>query len=94
MDGYLTIVFEGDNAPRPKKTSTTENILKYATEFFTGENNETKTTEPKTDTNIKTEIATPENVRDFYREKDATVCRIKCNDYYAYTQGEVFERGL
>lgn len=93
LDGYLTIVFEGDNTPRPQKTSTPERILKQATEFFTGENQETKTSVPDTNGNIKTEKATLENVRDFYRDKDATVCKIKCNDYYAYTEGEVFERG-
>lgn len=93
LDGYLTIVFEGDNTPRPQKTSTPERILKQATEFFTGENQETKTSEPETNSGIKTEKATLENVRDFYREKDSTVCRIKCSDYTAYTEGEVFERG-
>lgn len=93
LDGYLTIIFEGDNTPRAQKTSTTEKILKQATEFFTGENQENKTSEPETSPNIKTEKATLENVRDFYRGKDSTVCRIKCSDYTAYTEGEVFERG-
>lgn len=93
LDGYLTIVFEGDNTPRPQKTSTPERILKQATEFFIGENQETKTSVPETDSSIKTEKATLQNVRDFYRDKDSTVCRIKCSDYYAYTEGEVFERG-
>lgn len=93
LDGYLTIVFEGDNTPRPEKTSTPERILKQATEFLTGDDNKTETQEPKTDKNINTEKATTDNVRDFYKDKDSTVCRIKCSDYNAYTEGEVFERG-
>ena len=93
LDGYLTIIFDGDNTPRPEKTSTPERILKQATEFFTGEDNKTETQEPKTDKNINTEKATTENVRDFYKDKDSTVCKIKCSDYNAYTEGEVFERG-
>lgn len=94
LDGYLTIIFEGDNAPRAEKTSTTERILKQATEFFIGDDNKTQTNEPKTDSDIKTEKATSENVRDFYKDKDSTVCKIKCSDYAAYTEGEVFERGF
>lgn len=93
LDGYLTITFEGDNATRVKKTSEVDKILKRATEFFVGEDNQTQTNEPTIDTNIKTEKATLENVRDFYRDKDSTVCKIKCSDYYAYPEGEVFERG-
>ena len=94
LDGYLTIIFEGDNTPRVEKTSTTERILKQATEFFIGDDNKTQTNEPQTDSNIKTEKATTENVRDFYKDKDSTVCKIKCSDYAAYTEGEVFERGF
>lgn len=93
LDGYLTIIFEGDNTPRPEKTSTPERILKRATDFFIGDDNKTETQEPKTDKNINTEKATTENVRDFYKDKDSTVCKIKCSDYNAYTEGEVFERG-
>ena len=62
LDGYLTIIFDGDNTARPEKTSTPERILKQATEFFTGEDNKTETQEPKTDKNINTEKATTENV--------------------------------
>lgn len=93
LDGYLTIIFEGDNNPRAEKKSTTEKILKQATEFFIGDDNKTTTNEPQPDKDIKTEKATTENVRDFYKSKDSTVCKIKCSDYYAYTSGEVFERG-
>ena len=93
LDGYLTIIFEGDNTPRVEKTSTTEKILKQATEFFIGDDSKTTTSEPQTDKDIKTEKATTENVRDFYKDKDSTVCKIKCSDYAAYTSGEVFERG-
>ena len=94
LDGYLTIIFEGDNTPRVKKTSDVDNILKQATDFFIGEDSQNKTNQPPEDKNIKTEKATTENVRDFYRDKDSTVCKIKCSDYSAYTSGEVFERGL
>lgn len=94
LDGYLTITFEGDNIPRAKKTSEVDNILKQATDFFIGEDDQTKTNQPPVDKNIKTEKATLENVRDFYRGKDSTVCKIKCSDYSAYTSGEVFERGF
>lgn len=93
LDGYLSIIFEGDNTPRAQKTSAPEQILKQATEFFTGEDNKTTMQEPKTDSDIKTEKATTENVRDFYKGKDSTVCKIKCSDYAAYMEGEVFERG-
>lgn len=93
LDGYLTIIFEGDNTPRTQKTSAPERILKQATEFFIGDDNKTTTQEPQTEKDIKTEKATPENVRDFYKDKASTVCKIKCSDYTAYTEGEVFERG-
>lgn len=94
LDGYLTITFEGDNTARVEKPSATEQILKQATEFITGDDSKTTTQEPKTDKDIKTEKATTENVRDFYRDKGSTVCKIKCSDYSAYTEGEVFERDL
>lgn len=93
LDGYLTIIFEGDNNPRVEKTNTPEKILKQATEFFIGDDSKTTTNEPQIDKDIKTEKATTENVRDFYKGKDSTVCKIKCSDYAAYTSGEVFERG-
>ena len=94
LDGYLTIIFDGDNTPRAKKTNDVDNILKQATDFFMGDDDQNKTNQQSEDKNIKTEKATTENVRDFYRDKDSTVCKIKCSDYSAYTSGEVFERGF
>lgn len=98
LDGYLTLGFEGDNTPRAKKTTENDDILKIATDFITGEtsdnayknNNESQNKENK----INTEPATIENVRDFYHDKGSTFCSIKCSDYSAYTEGEVFERGF
>lgn len=91
LDGYLTIIFEGDNTPRKATTKPKDHIL--TNEFvFPG----TEPTDDKSnkDSKLKTEKATLENVRNYYLDMSSTVCRIKVNDYSAYTHGEVFERGL
>lgn len=98
LDGYLTLGFEGDNTPRAKKTTENDDILKIASDFITGESsdntNKNNNESQNKDNKINTEPATIENVRDFYHDKGSTFCSIKCSDYSAYTEGEVFERGL
>ena len=89
LDGYLTIIFEGDNTPRKTTTNPVDQILKFG-DFFSDDKDTQKKEEDK---NLKTEKATIYNVREYYVDKSSTVCRIKCSDYSAYTQGEVFERG-
>lgn len=93
LDGYLTLVFDGDNDVRKNKINNND-ILKAATDFFGVENSDENKDDSNKDekTDISTEPATIDNVKTYYQDKGSTVCTLKCSDYEAYTKGQVFER--
>lgn len=98
LDGYLSIVFEGSNTSRTSEKQ--ESLLKITPDFFKDSSTSKKVVKDGTkdafkssDPNVSIENATIENVEHYYEEKGATTCKIKCDDYNAYNEGEIFERG-
>lgn len=100
MDGYITLVFEGNNAPLPRQEQIQDKILRKASDFLgiqsvadsdlSSSSSESQISAE--DDSINTEPATIINVSRFYREKFSTVTTIKPDAYNAYLQGEIFER--
>lgn len=91
MDGYLTLVFEGDNTPHVKQEEIQDKILRKATDFLRIQTSSLES-QFKALESVPTEKASINNVTRFYREKFSTVTSIKTSAYDAYTQGEIFER--
>lgn len=90
LDGYFTIVFEGNNTPIKKQEEIPDKILRKANDLLSTTNNGTEQSD--IDNNAKTETASIANVSKFYQDKCSTLCRICVDDFNAYNQGEIFER--
>lgn len=88
LNGYSTVIFEGTNVPRQKKDSSNK-ILALGANLFNLEENQSDDSSID-DKNL--EKATQQNISTFYYDKGSTVCGIKCGDYAAYTNGEIFQK--
>ena len=88
LDGYLTIVVEGDNVALPKKPDITQRVLQKAGDLLRVQDSSSNDSQISQDTIP----ATVNNVSEIYKEKSSTLCKIKPSDYTAYSQGEIFER--
>lgn len=65
----------------------------YSTIIFEGNESKNNNFVQKTDDNKDYEKANINNVQKYYRDKNSTICKIKCCDYSAYEEGEIFQRG-
>lgn len=98
LDGYLTIVFEGNNTPIIKGEEISDKILRNATDLLNPnssqvESEQNSISKQQQNKDIMTEAATISNVSKFYHDKFSTICKICINDFNAYPKGEILQRG-